>query len=117
MMNRLWIAVVLASCHTDAITVDAGVQSRLVASWDPLTCGEPHRVVLELEDTAGVDVSGSAPCVVGTISVDVVHWGVYRARIYAQTEREDEDDDVHSIASVRLDLDEPVVYWFVETPR
>jgi hypothetical protein len=88
-------------------------QAKIVAAWDPLQCGEPHRVAVELEDDAGVPLSMSAPCSLGGLTLDAPHFGVYRGRIYAwqlgQPER--------SIADVHLIVDEPIVRWDVETPR
>src|SRR3954471_12392656 len=56
--------------------------SRLLASWDPLACGEPHRVVLELEDEDGNRLSSSTPCWLGGLAVDLPSWGFYTGRLY-----------------------------------
>src|SRR5947208_2501079 len=58
-------------------------QAKLVASWDPFACGDPHRVVVELEDGDGAMLSVSAPCALGGLSIDIPHFGIYRGRVYA----------------------------------
>ena len=60
-------------------------QARVVASWDPVACGEPHRVVVELEDDQGIPLTGSAPCAVGELALDAPRFGLYRGTIYAWT--------------------------------
>ena len=45
---------------------------RLVASWDPLACGDPHRVALELEDDDGAKLSASAPCAIGGLTLGMM---------------------------------------------
>jgi hypothetical protein len=92
---------------------DLEPQARVVASWDPLACGDPHRVVIELEDDGGAPVSRSVPCAAGAITLDIVHWGVYRGRIYAWTL----GPDIRSVTEVRLEVDAPVIFWTVDTPR
>lgn len=88
--------------------------ARVVASWDPLQCGDDdHRVVVELEDDDGAEVSGSVPCKIGGLTLDVRHWGVYRGRIYAWTL----GPEIRSVTSVRLDIDSPILWWTVDTPR
>ena len=57
--------------------------ARIVATWDPLACGPPHRVVLELQDDSGAKLTGSMPCDAGGIALDTRHTGIYRGRIYA----------------------------------
>ena len=88
-------------------------QAKVVAAWDPLVCGDPHRVVVELEDDDGVPLSVSAPCTLGGLTIDAPHFGVYRGRIYAWELGKPE----RSFASVHLIVDEPIVRWDVETPR
>jgi len=92
---------VLASC------IDAPYEppplpavARVVASWDPLACGERSRVVLELEDESGAKLARSVPCALGGISLDVAHYGVYFGTPGAE----------------RLIVDEPMVYWQVSVP-
>jgi hypothetical protein len=74
--------VVLAAC-VDTPLPDTEPQARLIVTWDPLTCGTPHRVVLELEGDYGVDLSTSTRCELGALSIDLPRWGVYRGRVYA----------------------------------
>lgn len=107
------VALFAVSCGDPVPPLDAAPQGRLVAVWDPLACGDSHRVVLELEDFDGAGVSRSVPCELGGITLDVVHWGVYRGRIYAWTPT----TNAYSIVAVRIDIDAEVVYWNVETPR
>ena len=92
---------------------DVGPQSRVVVSWDPLLCGDPHRVAIELEDDDGAKLSKSVPCEAAGVTIDIVHWGVYRGRIYAWTL----GPEIRSVVSVRLDVDSPVIFWTVDTPR
>jgi hypothetical protein len=92
---------------------DLEPQARVVASWDPLDCGSPHRVVIELEDEAGAPISKSVPCSTGGVTIDIPHWGIYLGRIYAWTL----GPEIRSVTSVRLDVDQPVLFWTVDTPR
>jgi hypothetical protein len=92
---------------------DIEPQSRVLVSWDPLDCGDPHRVVVELEDDAGVPVSSSVPCNAGGMAIDIAHGGVYRGRIYAWTL----GPEIRSVLAVRLEVDAPLVLWTVDTPR
>jgi len=86
--------------------------ARLVAGWDPLACGEPHRIVVELADEAGAMCSASAPCNLGGLTVDVGHFGSYRGRIYAWAL----DASIRSITPIELTIDQPIVDWYVATP-
>jgi len=43
--------------------------ARLVTAWDPLECGDPHRVVVELEDDGGAKLSASTPCNIGGLTL------------------------------------------------
>ncbi|HEY5921545.1 MAG TPA: hypothetical protein VIV11_07730 [Kofleriaceae bacterium] len=92
---------------------DPEPQARIVAAWDPLLCGEPHRVVIELEDDDGRKLSRSVPCEVGGITIDVPEWGIYSGRIYAWSL----GPEIRSVTEVRLDVDAPVIFWTVDTPR
>lgn len=92
---------------------DLEPQARIVASWDPLACGDPHRVVIELEDEDGAQVSRSVPCEAGGVTIDIPRWGVYRGRVYAWTL----GPEIRSVVHVRLEVDQPVIFWTVETPR
>ena len=115
-MNAWLAAAVLAGsgCATNDETLEATPQSELVASWDSGACRkEAHIVVLDLEDEAGAPLSSWAPCYLGGLTLVVVHWGVYRGRIFAWTP----DEDIRSVSQVRLDIDAPVIYWSVATPR
>jgi hypothetical protein len=87
--------------------------ARLVAGWDPLACGDPHRVVLELMDDEGAASSASAPCNLGGVTIDVGHLGSYRGRIYAWSL----DAPIRSITPVDVAIDQPIVDWFVATPQ
>ena len=86
--------------------------SRLLASWDPLACGEPHRVVLELEDESGNKIASSTPCWLGGIAVDLPSWGYYTGRIYTWVAGE----PIRSITPVALVVDAAVIRWQVTTP-
>lgn len=118
----LWIACTIAltvcfwTCFgacVDAPVENEPPQAKIVATWDPLRCGEPHRVAVELEDDDGAPVSASTPCTTGSLTLDARHFGTYRGRIYAWRlglgERSSEE--------VRLIVDEPIVRWNVETPQ
>lgn len=102
----------LASC-IDTPLPESEPQSRIVVAWDPVSCGDPHRVVVELEDDLGIPISRSVPCELGGVSLDVPHWGVWRGRIYAWRT----GPDIRSVLSVRVDVDSPIIHWFVETPQ
>ena len=97
----------------DTPLVDAPAAARVVASWDPLACGEPHRVVVELADDVGAEVSASTPCASGGLALDVPHYGVYYGRVYAWSA----GDPIRSVVPVRLVVDEPIVQWTIATPR
>jgi hypothetical protein len=87
--------------------------ARLVTAWDPLACGEPHRVAVELADDSGAMVSGSAPCNLGGVTLDVSHLGTYHGRIYAWAL----DAAIRSIAPLEVMIDQPIVHRFVATPQ
>ena len=89
--------------------------SRVVASWDPDSCGDPHRVAIELEDEAGVKLSTSTRCGLGSLTLDAPHFGIYRGRIYAWAL--EADPMIRSITALRLTIDEPVVRWMIATPQ
>jgi hypothetical protein len=97
----------------DAPAAETAPQARIVAVWDPLACGEPHRVVVELEDEGGAPLTHSAPCAIGGLTIDVRHFGIWRGRIYAWTL----GAPARSIAPIELAVDEAIVRWIVETPR
>lgn len=102
-MQRSTIIVLplLASC-IDAPYEPAPLPAaaRVVASWDPLACGERARVALELEDEAGAKLARSVPCALGGITLDVTHYGIYFG----------------TPGGERLTVDEPLVYWQVSVP-
>jgi hypothetical protein len=97
----------------DSPAAETAPQARVVAVWDPLACGGPHRVVIELEDEGGTPLVHSAPCALGGLVLDVRHFGVWRGRIYAWAI----GAPAHSIVPVQLTVEEPVVRWEFETPR
>ena len=104
----------VGGCATTDETLEAAPQSRLVASWDSEGCRKDgHVVVIDLEDDGGAALSAWAPCYLGTVTLDVLHWGVYRGRVFAWTP----DEDIRSVSKVRVDVDAPVIYWAVATPR
>ena len=92
---------------------EAPPAARVVTAWDPLECGAPHRVAVELEDGNGVIVSGSVPCSHAAIGLDVPHLGVYRGRVFAW----ELDAPIRSVMPVQLVVDEHIVRWFVMTPK
>lgn len=112
MAVALWLLAHGTAC-VDAPIADPEPQARIVVAWDPLACGEPHRVVFELEDSRGARYARSTPCELGGMTLELVHWGVYRGRIYAWTL----GPEIRSELAVRLEVDAPVIYWFVDTPR
>ncbi len=87
--------------------------ARIVVSWDPLACGTPHRVAVELEDEAGAPISASAPCVIGALTLHAPRFGVYLGRVYAWTAGQ----PIRSVTPVQIQVDEPVVRWMVATPE
>lgn len=100
----------------DAPLPDNPPASRLVTAWDPLACGSPHRVVVELEDDGGQMLSAGTACSVGSVTLDAPHWGIYFGRIYAW-EQVDDKPVVRSEMPIRIAIDEPVVRWWVTTPQ
>jgi hypothetical protein len=92
-------------------------QARLLVAWDPLVCGDPHRVVVELEDFEGAKQSQSVPCELGEIALDIRHFGIYRGRIYAWMLGAGSAAIIRSEMPVELTIDAPIVQWVVETPR
>jgi hypothetical protein len=113
------ITVVFWSCFgacIDAPAPDTPPIAKIVTTWDPLVCGPPHRVVVELEDEAGIELSTSAVCALGSVVLDAPHFGLYRGRIYAWEQLEDAPE-IRSVMPIRLTVDEPIVRWFVATPQ
>jgi hypothetical protein len=114
----LFGSCVLGGGCIDTPGPDPDPQTRLLASWDPLACGDPHRVVVELEDEGGAKLSSSVPCTLGMMTLDVRHWGVYRGKVYAWALAEGASSPViRSVVPVRLEIDMPIIEWIIETPR
>ncbi len=97
---RWFVLVVLAACADEPLPPDSP-SARVIASWDPLACGEPHRVAIELDGNGG-ELDDSAPCALGSLVFDVAELGDYRVRI---GERE-----------LELSVDQPVVELEVAPP-
>jgi hypothetical protein len=112
---RLSVLVLVLSGCVDAPLPDDPPATRLVAIWDPLACGEPHRVVVELVDDDSHPESSSAPCALASLSIDLPHRGLYRGKIYAWVLHD--QPEIRSIRTVELFVDEPVVRWTVPTPE
>ena len=111
-----WLATIVfwsafAACIDAPESDDASV-ARVMVVWDPLACGAPHRVVVELEDYEGAKLSSSAPCNAGSIAIDTPHFGLYYGRIYAW----ELGPEIRSITPVRLFVDEAITRWVVNTP-
>src|SRR5262245_5371777 len=106
------LAFAISACIDAPVERDAPF-ARLVAAWDPLACGDPHRVVIELGDEDGAGVSSSTPCNIGGLTVDVAHFGIYRGRIYAWVL----GAAIRSEAAIEVMIDRPIVQWTVATPR
>jgi hypothetical protein len=87
--------------------------ARAIIAWDPLACGDPHRVIVELDAEEGEPIAASAPCAVGAVTIDAPRFGVYRGRVYAWTI----GATMRSVAPLELTLDAPVTRWEVPTPR
>lgn len=88
-------------------------QARVVVYWDPLACGAPHRVAVDLLDDAGAESAASAPCALGELAIDLPHFGAYHGWTYAHFDGE----AMRSVAPVELAVDDTVVRWQIETPR
>ena len=110
-MRCLLLCVVVAC--VDQPFPEAPPAARVVTAWDPLECGAPHRVAVELEDSNGVIVSGSAPCSHANVALDVPHLGIYRGRVFAW----ELDAPIRSVMPVQLVVDELIVRWIVMTPK
>lgn len=103
-----WVVVVFASCVIEPPEDPPPPAARIVISWDPRACGEPHRVVVELEDEDGVDITASVPCPIGAVTLDAPRWGVYRGRFYATWA---DGAPVRSVTPITLAVDAPIVRW------
>jgi hypothetical protein len=114
-----WLAGCLAE-PPEAASAAGPAVARLVAGWDPLACGDPHRVVLELADAADATgatgatatATASAPCSLGGVAVDLPHLGSYAGRIYGWSL----DAAPHPVTPVAIDVDLAIVHWRVATP-
>lgn len=78
-----------------------------MVGWDPLACGPPHRVVLEVTDDGGAVLSASAPCDKGGLVLDANHGGTYRGRLYASE---------LGVTPVELQVDADDYDWWVGAP-
>jgi len=112
LVTGAFASAMLGAC-LDAPLEPGPAVARLVTSWDPLACGEPHRIVIELEDDDGVRVSASTPCTLGALTLDVSHFGSYRGQIYAWALAA----PIRSVTPLELTIDEPIVHRLVATPR
>ncbi|HEX7837199.1 MAG TPA: hypothetical protein VF469_07025 [Kofleriaceae bacterium] len=116
LLGSPWLVAVLAwtalAACLDTPVAGGPSLARLVVAWDPLACGEPHRVVIELADETGAPLSASAPCNLGGLTVDVSHFGSYHGRLYAWAL----DAPVRSVMPVELVIDQPITHWDVATP-
>lgn len=113
----VWTA--LAAC-IDAPPEPRLSPARLVVAWDPLACGDPHRIVVELQDDTGATTSASTPCSLGTLAIDLAHFGSYRGRIYAWVleppARPTAPGDPAGQRTIDLTIDQPIVRWDVMVP-
>ena len=108
-----WAATAAAGCMDEPAVTEGASGPRIVAKWDPLACGAPHRVALELEDEEGRRISSSAPCANGGLKLAAPHLGVYVGRIYAWTLGQ----PIRSVMPVQIDVDESTERWTVATPE
>ena len=99
-----WVA--FGAC-IDETSREAPPVARIVATWDPLACGPPHRVVLELEDEGGAKLATSMPCNAGGLALDARHFGIYRGRVYAT------ELDPHR---VELWVEQEIYAWWMGSP-
>jgi hypothetical protein len=90
--------------------------ARLVVTWDPLACEDPHRIAVELQDDTGATTSASTPCSLGTLAIDVAHFGSYRGRIYAWVLEPPARPTVPVDRTIDLTIDQPIVRWDVMVP-
>lgn len=111
---RFFVCLILSAC-IDQPFPETPPAARVITAWDPLACGDPHRVAIELEDHKGVSASSSTTCAHGSMTLDVAHFGTYRGRIFAWSL--EDDPQIRSITPVELVVDEPITRWIVETPR
>jgi hypothetical protein len=105
-----WLA--FTACVIEAPDPPPPPPSRIVIAWDARDCGDPHRVVVELQDEDGVDISSSAPCWLGSVTLDAPRWGIYRGRFYTWVL----DEPIRSVAKLTITVDAPIVRWQLPTP-
>jgi hypothetical protein len=106
-----WTA--FAAC-VDAPVGEPPPIARLVVGWDPLACGAPHRIAVELADEmdGGAAAAQSAPCNAGGVTVDVAQRGRYRGRVYAWGP----GAIAAAARSFEVTIDAPIVAWTTEPP-
>jgi len=110
--SALALVLALASgCLSTLPPDDEPPAARVVAQWDPLACGEPHRVAVELEHEDGTDVATSVPCILGSLSLDLPQWGIYFGRVYAW-----DAGTIRRVAPVTLTIDATVIHWQLADP-
>ncbi len=102
----------LAGCLSTLPDDESPPASRVIVQWDPLACGHPHRVVLELEHDDGTDASSSVPCVLGSLTIDLDQWGVYFGRFYGW----EAGFPIRGVEPVTLTVDAPVIHWQLADP-
>lgn len=112
-----WLActafwLVFCACVVEPPADPPPPASRLVIGWDPLECGTPHRIVVELEDDDGAPIAASAPCWLGAVTLDAPRWGLYRGRIYTWVL----DQPIRSVTKVTITVDAPIIRWQLATP-
>jgi len=91
----------------------ARVPDELIAMWDPVSCGPPHQVVVEIQDDTGARIDASAPCDLGELRADVPELGEYQGRAYAW----DPGHPIRSIEPVSVAIDRPALKWVIPTPE
>jgi len=89
---------------------------RLIASWNSLACGDPHHVVVELEDEAGARQARAAPCERGSVTLDAPHGGRYRWWISALHVPARSNVGRPGAIAIAVAIDRPIVRWSIMTP-
>jgi hypothetical protein len=115
MRGRLVLVIAFigaASACLDTPSPHAAAVASLVTTWDPLICGDPHRVEVELTDATGVTSAASAPCDLGVVALDVAHLGNYTGRVYAW----EVGEPARSITPITIAIDAPEAHQQVATP-
>ncbi len=101
-----------AGCLAALPDNDGPPASRVIVQWNPLACGAPHRVVLELEHEDGTEASSSAPCSLGSMTIDLVQWGIYFGRFYGW----EAGSPIRRVEPITLTVDAPVIHWQLADP-